>query len=152
MYISQDPIGLAGNNPNFYADVFDSNIQVDVFGLDCNTIEKVRKLVDKVSDENKKIFKCKDFAEELKDLMKKEGIAGEHIQIQLKTRGNLISDTFGTIAEGTKTSGAEHLFIKIDNTVFDNFNTKGIDYDLFKEDLGLKYAPKNVFNETLLDW
>ena len=33
MYISQDPIGLAGNNPNFYADVFDSNIQVDVFGL-----------------------------------------------------------------------------------------------------------------------
>lgn len=34
MYISQDSIGLAGNNPNFYAYVFDSNIQVDVFGLD----------------------------------------------------------------------------------------------------------------------
>ena len=34
LYISQDPIGLAGNNPNFYAYVFDSNIQVDVFGLD----------------------------------------------------------------------------------------------------------------------
>ena len=33
LYISQDPIGLAGNNPNFYAYVFDSNIQVDVFGL-----------------------------------------------------------------------------------------------------------------------
>ena len=32
-YISQDPIGLAGNNPNIYAYVFDSNTEVDVFGL-----------------------------------------------------------------------------------------------------------------------
>ena len=32
-YISQDPIGLAGNNPNFYAYVSDSNTMVDVFGL-----------------------------------------------------------------------------------------------------------------------
>ena len=70
MYISQDPIGLAGNNPNFYADVFDSNIQVDVFGLDYNTIEKVRELVDKIPDEDKAVFKCKDFAEKLKSLMK----------------------------------------------------------------------------------
>ncbi len=33
-YISVDPIGLAGNNPNFYAYVGDSNTFVDVFGLD----------------------------------------------------------------------------------------------------------------------
>jgi hypothetical protein len=33
LYISQDPIGLAGNNPNFYAYTFDSNTMVDVFGL-----------------------------------------------------------------------------------------------------------------------
>ncbi len=39
-YISQDPIGLAGNNPNFYAYVFDSNTQVDVFGLDCFKAKK----------------------------------------------------------------------------------------------------------------
>ncbi|MFJ1491377.1 RHS repeat domain-containing protein [Capnocytophaga canis] len=32
-YISQDPIGLLGNNPNIYAYVFDSNTEVDVFGL-----------------------------------------------------------------------------------------------------------------------
>jgi RHS repeat-associated protein len=32
-YISQDPIGLAGNNPNFYAYTFDSNSEVDLFGL-----------------------------------------------------------------------------------------------------------------------
>ncbi|CAA0263115.1 RHS repeat-associated core domain-containing protein [Tenacibaculum maritimum] len=33
-YISQDPIGLLGNNPNFYAYVHDVNSWVDVFGLD----------------------------------------------------------------------------------------------------------------------
>nr|WP_305000480.1 RHS repeat-associated core domain-containing protein [Apibacter sp. HY039] len=32
-YISKDPIGLAGNNPNLYAYVHDSNTQVDPFGL-----------------------------------------------------------------------------------------------------------------------
>ena len=36
-YISQDPIRLAGNNPNFYGYTFDSNTEVDVWGL---TIEK----------------------------------------------------------------------------------------------------------------
>ena len=34
MYVSQDPIGLAGNNPNFYAYTYDSNSWVDPFGLD----------------------------------------------------------------------------------------------------------------------
>ncbi len=32
-YISQDPIGLAGNNPTLYAYVHDPNSWVDVFGL-----------------------------------------------------------------------------------------------------------------------
>ncbi|MFL0100143.1 RHS repeat domain-containing protein [Tenacibaculum maritimum] len=34
-YISKDPIGLLGNNPNLYAYVPDVNSWVDVFGLDC---------------------------------------------------------------------------------------------------------------------
>ena len=34
-YISQDPIGLAGNNPNFYGYVKDTNIYIDIFGLLC---------------------------------------------------------------------------------------------------------------------
>jgi RHS repeat-associated protein len=34
-YISQDPIGLAGNNPNLYAHVTDTNNSIDPFGLDC---------------------------------------------------------------------------------------------------------------------
>ena len=35
-YISQDPIGLAGGNPTIYGYVFDSNIEVDIWGLDCS--------------------------------------------------------------------------------------------------------------------
>lgn len=33
MYISSDPIGLAGNNPTMYVYVFDSNTEMDPFGL-----------------------------------------------------------------------------------------------------------------------
>ena len=33
VYITQDPIGLAGNNPTFYGYVKDSNTRVDIFGL-----------------------------------------------------------------------------------------------------------------------
>jgi RHS repeat-associated protein len=34
LYLSQDPIRLAGGNPNFYAYVFNANSWVDLFGLD----------------------------------------------------------------------------------------------------------------------
>ena len=37
-YISQDPIRLAGNNPNFYGYTFDCNTEVDVWGLDIHHI------------------------------------------------------------------------------------------------------------------
>ncbi|WP_317125565.1 RHS repeat-associated core domain-containing protein [Flavobacterium columnare] len=33
LYLSQDPIGLAGNNPTFYGYVADSNTRIDPFGL-----------------------------------------------------------------------------------------------------------------------
>ncbi|MFJ1376770.1 DUF6531 domain-containing protein [Capnocytophaga canimorsus] len=45
-YISQDPIRLAGNNPTLYGYVFDSNTEVDVFGLlfvyEVDTYENLR--------------------------------------------------------------------------------------------------------------
>nr|WP_237397877.1 RHS repeat-associated core domain-containing protein [Gilliamella sp. Lep-s21] len=40
LYISQDPIKLAGNNPNFYAYVHDSNAWVDPFGLSPNPVDR----------------------------------------------------------------------------------------------------------------
>ena len=36
-YISQDPIGLEGNNPTLYGYVKDTNSWIDVFGLDCSS-------------------------------------------------------------------------------------------------------------------
>lgn len=39
-YISQDPIRLAGNNPTIYGYVFDTNFELDLFGLDCKTNAK----------------------------------------------------------------------------------------------------------------
>jgi len=41
-YISQDPIGLAGNNPTLYGYVRDINIWVDRFGLNCDRVKKAR--------------------------------------------------------------------------------------------------------------
>lgn len=38
-YLSQDPIGLMGNNPNFYAYVTDNNSLIDVFG--CNMFNPI---------------------------------------------------------------------------------------------------------------
>jgi RHS repeat-associated protein len=37
LYLSQDPIGIAGNNPNLYAYVKDANNWIDIFGLDVTT-------------------------------------------------------------------------------------------------------------------
>lgn len=39
-YLSQDPIGLAGNNPTLYAYVPDPNTWLDPFGLDCKKVGK----------------------------------------------------------------------------------------------------------------
>jgi len=50
-YISKDPIGLAGNNPNLYAYTHDSNSWVDPFGLDIVDLARQRQaemLVDNI--------------------------------------------------------------------------------------------------------
>ncbi|WP_338815848.1 RHS repeat-associated core domain-containing protein (plasmid) [Bernardetia sp. Wsw4-3y2] len=41
-YISQDPIGLIGENPNFYGYVYDSNSFVDIFGLTVNNLVRYK--------------------------------------------------------------------------------------------------------------
>ena len=48
-YISQDLIGLAGNNPTLYGYVFDSNIEIDPFGLDCKAQSNIYKGVQEAS-------------------------------------------------------------------------------------------------------
>ena len=43
MYISQDPIGLVGNNPTLYGYVSDPNSWIDTFGLRCLKVKKVKR-------------------------------------------------------------------------------------------------------------
>lgn len=40
MYLSQDPIGLVGNNPTLYGYVKDSNLWIDQLGLDSGILNK----------------------------------------------------------------------------------------------------------------
>jgi uncharacterized protein RhaS with RHS repeats len=43
MYLSQDPIGLAGNNPTLYGYVKDTNSWTDLWGLDCQENKRIAK-------------------------------------------------------------------------------------------------------------
>ena len=52
-YISQDPIGLNGDNQNFYSYVPDSNSWIDTFGLDCAKATKLAKKVQKQAQDGK---------------------------------------------------------------------------------------------------
>ncbi|WP_375605556.1 AHH domain-containing protein [Flavobacterium davisii] len=51
-YLSQDPIGLLGNNPTFYGYVYDSNTQIDALGLSCT--KKLRKNINKAQRDLRK--------------------------------------------------------------------------------------------------
>jgi RHS repeat-associated protein len=75
IYLSQDPIGLAGNNPTLYGYVKDVNSWMDVFGLDCKVkIKDGDGLThDIVAEINKK-----DFGDAGKHL---DDIANDHIYI-----------------------------------------------------------------------
>ena len=82
MYISQDPIGLAGNNPNFYGYTFDCNTEVDVWGLDCD-VAKTRKLAQTAKGANK-LFECKTFANDLKAKMKKKELLVNILKFEIQ--------------------------------------------------------------------
>ena len=145
-YISQDPIRLAGNNPNFYGYTFDCNTEVDVWGLDCD-VAKTRKLAQTAKGANK-LFECKTFANDLKAKMKKEGIIGEHIEIRntnapfVKSKKN---DTIG--------ANYYHQGIKVGDTIFDNLNPNGIKYDDWLDDLEYHLNHSyNIQNLEILEW
>ncbi|MDO6855327.1 RHS repeat-associated core domain-containing protein, partial [Cellulophaga lytica] len=76
MYISQDPIGVHGNNPNLYGYVWDSNSEVDIFGLSCTQVHHI------IPNAVYKYFR--------KDLKKIKGFVQAKAHKNAKTRTNLI--------------------------------------------------------------
>ncbi|MCV9931916.1 RHS repeat-associated core domain-containing protein [Flavobacterium sp. LS1R47] len=61
LYLSQDPIAVEGNNPNFYAYVFNSNFEIDLFGLDCQIHHLIPQAVYKQF--RKDLKKIKDYSQ-----------------------------------------------------------------------------------------
>lgn len=54
MYISSDPIGLAGNNPTLYGYVEDVNAWIDFWGLsDCKITQRLNELANEAIKEAK---------------------------------------------------------------------------------------------------
>ncbi|CAA0224537.1 conserved hypothetical protein [Tenacibaculum maritimum] len=76
-YISQDPIGLLGNNPNFYAYVSDVNIEVDFFGLDLIVvIGEGQASIEKYASKMRELFPEHDWVtikKDWKNIVKKSG-------------------------------------------------------------------------------
>lgn len=146
MYISQDPIGLAGGNPTLYGYVKDSNWWVDVFGLDCKNVEKVRKLADKIPEKYKKIFQCLNFAKELKTKMKRAKISGELIEINTSSKEGYDGNIWSHEADALISDNGIHQGIKVENTIFDNISPQGIEYDKWKN--SLEFMPNITHTET----
>jgi len=92
--LSQDPIGLIGNNPNLYAYVHDSNSWVDILGLMPRWASKVRKDGKPYSKPGPKSAGTGDHNAKIDEVITREKAAGNtHIGGGSKTE--LIIDTSG---------------------------------------------------------
>lgn len=94
------------------------------------------KLISEIPDEYKEVFQCKQFADELEKLMQKNNIPGERILIQNEVSDYILSNQHGIISEN-----GIHEAIRINNIVFDNMNSNGINYDDWLFDLGVSDSP-----------
>lgn len=125
-FITPDPLGLkAGMQIYQYA----ANIfgWIDPLGLNC---EAARKAASEVSDEFKKLHMCKQFADELEEKLRAQGIHGTRLDMRTGT-GRIYSDTHGLIGET-----GEHMAIRVEDTVFDNLNPGGISHADWIKDFG----------------
>ena len=93
MYLSQDPIGLLGNNPNFYAYTYDSNICIDLLGLnDCMPTKFHKRTVGEVAELRKAFDKSGGAREEfLKKLAQDPNAVNKYGQdaVNLMKKGNV---------------------------------------------------------------
>ena len=116
MYISQDPIGLAGNNPNFYADVFDSNIQVDVFGLEALPLPET----------DKAYLLWRDNPSHYKVIVTNPENATKGILYHLKLVGNKIDISVNSIDKKIKGAFDDYKVIDIKSSEISNQNINNV--------------------------
>ena len=96
---------------------------------------KVKEAVDSVPNKFKELGKCDKFKDAFTKQLDKKGIDYEVIKIEPRPeRGtsNIYSDRLGTLIG----DNGYHFGVKIGNTIYDNFTTGGLDYDVWFNDLG----------------
>jgi hypothetical protein len=76
-------------------------------------------------------YKCKEFAEDLRNQLKAEGIQGETVILKGGGKYGIDSLKHGNIAKNNY-----HEAIKVGDTVFDNMNPSGMKYDDWLYDVG----------------
>lgn len=102
-------------------------------------------MIEKISENYKNTkYKCKEFAKSLQSLMQQNGLSGEKVTIESKVSDNLYSTKYGNISN----SGI-HEGIKVEDTMYDNLNPNGINYNEWLEDLGVFEQPTGTFEITV---
>jgi RHS repeat-associated protein len=72
-YISQDPIGLEGNNPTLYEYVKDNNVWIDPLGLTGNNLPEGVQVVKDVENPRKTVLLGENMDQRVKPLAKENG-------------------------------------------------------------------------------
>lgn len=102
-------------------------------------------MIEKISENYKNTkYKCKEFAKSLQSLMQQNGLSGEKVTIESKVSDNLYSTKYGNIS-----NNGIHEGIKVEDTMYDNLNPNGINYNEWLEDLGVFEQPTGTFEITV---
>ncbi|WP_373246912.1 RHS repeat domain-containing protein [Phocaeicola massiliensis] len=90
MYISSDPIGLAGNNPTLYGYVLDVNTWLDILGLEkCANVEDgVLKIKRKFSKGSKESDELEDFVSRWNKQIPPDGLTRQPVSRELRKKAS----------------------------------------------------------------
>lgn len=94
---------------------------------------KTQELSKEIDASKKTNFKCKDFAEDLKSKMNKNGIHGEKIEIKPNYGTDYI---YSDSLKGSISTNGYHCGIQVDGIVYDNLHPNGIPFIEWINDLG----------------
>jgi hypothetical protein len=93
--------------------------------------ETIDEAIASVPNEYKQNYKCKEFANDFKTRLESQGISAEVIELKSPTE-NIVTANGKNISRN-----GEHQAIKIGDTVYDNNNPAGMNYDEWLEDLSV---------------
>ena len=135
-FVNQDPIGLNGSI-NFYTFSFNITKWIDPLGWSCDedNVKKVKELARNLSPKFKQRFKCEEFADALQKEMEKEGISGERVKVKTHSNHGAYGNIWSDNAKANISENGIHHAIKCGDTVFDNMNPGGIEYNKWVSDL-----------------